>query len=62
MFFHDQRFAKDVRFRYYALNRIMRMQVSSNSSICVNKNEIKDHSIEGLKKKIEEEPNFIKRI
>lgn len=47
MKFHDSRFAQDPRFRYVAMNTLMRMQVNAKSTYYVTKN-TKDGHDEGL--------------
>lgn len=62
MRYHDKRFAQDPRFRFFALNTIMRRQAISQATFFTNKPEIANLTIEELRTKIKEDTGFIKQI
>lgn len=63
MNFHDKRFAQHPRFRFFALNSLMRWTCLRNGSIFVKANEeFKDMDFNGLKEKLRQDPRFYKKI
>ncbi|KAK3909608.1 ATP-dependent DNA helicase pfh1 [Frankliniella fusca] len=61
--YHDDRFAKHPRFRYFALNSIMRWTALSNGGIFVRKNSnFKNMNAEQLKEELENDPSLIKKL
>lgn len=62
MRYKDGRFARDPRFRFLAMNTLQRHRSLTNSNIFVKNAGLKDVTVETMKKKIAEEPNFIKNM
>ena len=61
--YHDERFAKHPRFRYFALNSIMRWSALSNGGIFVKKNSnFKDMNVTQLREELEKNPGLIKKL
>lgn len=63
MNYKDERFAKHPRFRYFALNSIMRWSALRNGSIFVRKNsEYQKMKKSDLQTKVDEDPNVMKKM
>lgn len=56
--YKDQRFSKNPRFIFWSLNTLMRWQTLSNSTICLKNSQIKNFSIEDIKKRLKKIQNF----
>ncbi|KAK3926425.1 Peroxynitrite isomerase THAP4, partial [Frankliniella fusca] len=63
MRFHDKRFGRHPRFRYFALNSIMRWWAIRDGGVFVQKNpEITNMTMNELKKKIKDNPSWLNKI
>lgn len=63
MKYKDERFAKHPRFRYFALNSVMRWSALQNGGVFVKKNsEFRNMKKADIKKKLEEDPNLFKKM
>lgn len=62
MLYKDRRFSKDFRFRYFAMNMLMRWETISNTRICIKKSQLNNLTEEEVKHKLINEPSFIKSI
>lgn len=63
MRYYDDRFARHSRFRFFALNSLMRWAALKDGNIFVKRNpELAKMTVADLKEKIEEDPGFLKKI
>lgn len=63
MNYKDERFAKHPRFRYFALNSIMRWTALRNGGVFVKKNsEFENMTVDKFKEELQKNPNIIKKM
>jgi energy-coupling factor transporter ATP-binding protein EcfA2 len=62
MYYHDDRFATDERFRFFAMNSELRWISRQNATFAVKKKHLDKLSIDQLVKRLKEEPDFYKNI
>ena len=62
MKYKDKRFAQDPRFRFFALNTIMRHGMLQKAGIYINKSKLQECTVEELKNKLQNDKNFWKHI
>lgn len=59
--YSDQRFAQDPRFRFFCLNTMMRHDACQQGTVFVKLNDY-NGTVDGLKTKIQSDPQFIKKL
>uniref|UniRef100_A0ABD2X0C6 Uncharacterized protein n=1 Tax=Trichogramma kaykai TaxID=54128 RepID=A0ABD2X0C6_9HYME len=62
MMYKDGRFAQDPRFRYFAMNRILRHEAITQSNIYLKKIDLKNKTIHDLKEMINSNPSLLYNI
>lgn len=63
MNYHDQRFAKDPRFRFFALNSVMGWRAITQGHVCVRRNsKLKNAMVPEMRHMLTHEPNLAKQI
>ncbi|XP_074596436.1 uncharacterized protein LOC141851589 [Brevipalpus obovatus] len=60
--YDDGRFAKDHRFRFFAMNTIMRKQALRTSGIFMKRTSLEHQNVEGLKSRIQNDPSFLQQL
>lgn len=58
----DRRFARDPRFRFFAMNTLLRRQALSQASYFTNNKVIPSLNVDQLRQKINEDPKFLQHI
>lgn len=63
MNYHDQRFAKDPRFRFFALNSTMRWQAITQGNVCVQRNSrLRNASLPEMREMLSKDPSLARQI
>lgn len=62
MAYPDRRFASDPRFRFFAMNTVMRRQALMTSGIFIRRSNLSTSNIEEVRQRMMTDPNFSKRI
>lgn len=62
MQYHDGRFAKDPRFRFFAMNTVLRHQAISSANVFVKNCAKEDMTVQKLQDKISNDPLYLRNI
>lgn len=61
--YHDGRFARDPRFRFFAMNTLLRHKAISECNLYIRRNKLLDKlDIKSLKENIQDDPSLVKNI